>query len=98
MSTLAIRKKLTPPATNVSAFGVNDLLQIVGSYTDAAGHTHGFVDNSGTPVTINELDANGFTVVNGINNGGTLVGFYDTVAGDNCAKFCNGFVAVPSQF
>lgn len=97
-STLAIRNKVSPPATNVSVFGVNDLLQIVGFYTDATGATHGFVDNNGTPVVINEPAANGFTVVNGINNGGELVGFYDTTAGDNCVNTCKGFVAVPSPY
>jgi uncharacterized membrane protein len=97
-NTLSISKKLTPPAVTLSAFGINDLLQVVGSCTDVAGLTHCFVDNNGTPVTINQLDSNGFTVVNGINNGGTLVGFYDTTAGDNCMTTCNGFVAVPSPF
>ena len=94
-STLSIRHELVPPATNVSAFGVNDLLQIVGAYTDSLGHTHGFIDTNGTPTTINEPNAKGFTVVHGINNGGSLVGFYDTVTDHNCSTVCKGFVAVP---
>jgi hypothetical protein len=82
----------------VSATGVNDLLQIVGSFVTSSGATEGFVDNDGTPQVITDPNANGFTVVNGINNGGTLVGFYDPVAGDNCTNTCDGFAAVPAPY
>ncbi len=82
----------------VSALGVNDLLQVVGSFVTSTGAVEGFVDNNGIPQVITDSNAKGFTVVNGINNGGTLVGFYDTVAGDNCVNTCDGFAAVPAPY
>ena len=94
--TLHISKQLDTDM--VSATGVNDLLQVVGSFVTSSGNTEGFVDNDGTAQVITDSDANGFTVVNGINNGGTLVGFYDTVAGDNCTNTCDGFAAVPAPY
>ena len=56
-------------SVNLTASGINDVLQVVGFYTDSTGATHGFVDNNGSPQTINEPGGNGYTVVNGINNG-----------------------------
>jgi hypothetical protein len=82
----------------VAAFGINDVGQVVGDYVDAAGNTHGFVDNNGTPQTIDAPGANGFTIVNGINNGGSIVGFYDPTAGDTCVTTCNGFDGVPVPY
>ena len=80
-------------STQTMALGVNDLLQIVGSYVDSSGSTHGFVENnSGVVTTINDPNGVGTTTVNGINNGGSLVGFYTN--GSNV----DGFLAVPTPY
>jgi Laminin G domain len=58
------------------AQGLNDFGQIVGSYTDAHGVQHGYVDSGGTFITIDDpLGING-TAINGINNSGQVVGYY----------------------
>src|SRR5262249_20172461 len=55
---------------------INDFGQIVGSYADANGATHGFIDNNGIFVTIDDpLGVNG-TVLTGINNTDQIVGYY----------------------
>jgi len=81
---------------NTMAFGLNNKNEVVGSYVDAAGNTHGFVYDwlTNTWTTINDPNANGNTsfgvegtLVNGINDKGQLVGFY--------ADNVNGFIATP---
>jgi hypothetical protein len=75
------------------ALGINDVLQIVGSYVDSSMNLHGFVKNAeGAVTSIDDPNGVGTTTVNGINNGGALVGFY-TVGTVN-----HGFVAVPSPY
>ena len=62
--------------------------QVVGSFTDATGATHGFLfdERSRSYATID--DPNGvkgptaMTVVNGLNDKGQLVGFYLDAAGN----------------
>ncbi|HEV3294857.1 MAG TPA: CHRD domain-containing protein [Streptosporangiaceae bacterium] len=76
-----------PGGSNTQAFGVNFRDQIVGSYTDGSGTSHGFVlSNPMGPkshwTTIDDPHGVGSTVVNGINNAGDLVGFYADSAGD----------------
>ncbi len=81
---------LTGPKGSVSvqALGINNEDQVVGSYTDAAGATHGFLfdEQSKTYATID--DPNGvkgptaMTVLNGINDKGQVVGFYLDKAGN----------------
>jgi hypothetical protein len=69
-------------AVSVQALGLNNEDQVVGSYTDATGATHGFLfdQKSNTYTTID--DKNGvtgptaMTVLNGINDNGQVVGFY----------------------
>jgi hypothetical protein len=67
------------------ASGINDSGVIVGKYVDAAGIEHGFVDNAGVFTTIDDPNAatavdpgpyGGGTAVTGIDNSGTLVGYY----------------------
>jgi probable HAF family extracellular repeat protein len=71
-------------AVSVQALGVNNDDQVVGSYVDAQGNTHGFLfdDKTKAYTTIDDPNANGMTVVNGINNKGQLVGFYLDRAGN----------------
>ncbi len=80
-------------STLTQVFGVNDILQIVGSYVDGAG-MHGFVEShTGVVTTLDDPNGPNGTVVNGINNGGTLVGFYVDGAMEN-----HGLLAVPSVY
>jgi uncharacterized membrane protein len=62
--------------------GINNLGQIVGSYTDAAGF-HGFIRSpTGVFTTIDDPNANpGTTNVNGINNLGMIVGTFNDSSG-----------------
>src|ERR1700722_12860003 len=76
------------------AFGMNNKDQIVGSYVDAKGASHGFVLthplNNAKWVSIDEPDGIGTTVINGVNDLGQLVGFYVDKAGNT-----DGFLATP---
>jgi probable HAF family extracellular repeat protein len=71
-------------AVSVQALGVNNEEQVVGSFVDAAGNTHGFLydDHSKSYTTIDDPNAQGMTVVNGLNDKGQLVGFYLDKAGN----------------
>lgn len=80
-------------SSQTMALGVNDILQIVGSYVDGSGATHGFVDSNTGVTSIDDPNGVGTTTVNGINNGGSLVGFYTDGAGNT-----DGFLAVPSPY
>ncbi|MGD1071557.1 MAG: TIGR03118 family protein [Bryobacteraceae bacterium] len=85
-----------PNGTDTAAFGLNNVGQIVGSYVDANGVTQGFIYAiaSQTWQEISDpkasataaFGANG-TLVNGINDYGSLVGFYSDGAN------VNGFLA-----
>jgi len=79
-----------PGSTFTQALGLNNKGQVVGDYMDQGGLTHGFVWTSAGGFTIIDDPAGiGTTVVNGINDLGTLVGFYGT------APINSGFVAFP---
>lgn len=85
-----------PSATATAAFGLNNVGNVVGIYTDSIG-SHGFVYtvSSKTWQTIDDphaiVDGMQTTVVNGINDKGTLVGFFGTSPIDS------GFVATPEK-
>jgi len=74
---------------STSATGINDKDQIVGTYTDAAGVTHGFlaVGNQFTSVDFPGADV---TICWGINNAGRIVGNYSAGA------LRAGFLATPT--
>jgi uncharacterized membrane protein len=69
-----------PGSANTQAFGINNRDEIVGSYLDAAGKTHGFSVTTPTmhPVfsTIDDPHGIGNTILNGVNDKGQVVGFY----------------------
>ena len=78
-----------PGAAGTKVFGINDQGDAVGSFTDASGRQHGFVDLSGH---ITELDVRGAlsTEILGINNNRTIVGEYTGPGGH-----LHGFEAIP---
>jgi hypothetical protein len=85
-----------PGGSDTQAFGINDKDQIVGSYTDASGTSHGFVVSDPTGphthwTSIDDPNGVGSTVVNGINDAGDLVGFYTDSAGNT-----DGMLATPN--
>jgi len=69
-----------PNSTVTNPFGVNLSDQIVGSYVDSNGLTHGFLLSSPLNhahwLSIDDPNGVGTTTVNGINGKGQLVGFY----------------------
>jgi probable HAF family extracellular repeat protein len=80
-----------PGATETMALGLNDLGQVVGSYTDAMNNVHGFIYANGVFTALNVPGAPD-TVVNGINNFGQIVGFTQQAPNGNTAV---GFVGAP---
>jgi hypothetical protein len=90
-----------PNSTFTQAFGLNNNAQVVGTYTDLSGMIHGFIwtagvgfagplDNTASPSGV------GATIVNGINDGGVIVGFSGVcVSAPMGAATCDGFVAFP---
>jgi hypothetical protein len=75
-----------PGATTTQAFGVNDGDEVVGDYTVGTGSsamTFGFVWAPGFGFeTVNDPQGVGSTTINGVNDRGTLVGFYTDSAGN----------------
>jgi probable HAF family extracellular repeat protein len=55
--------------------GLNDQGQVIGTYNDMAGVAHGFLYSGGLFFTIDPPGSTA-TVLNGINNAGTIVGFF----------------------
>jgi uncharacterized membrane protein len=83
------------PSTHVGdidARGINDLDQIVGSYTDKDGRTHGYIfdSNSGTYTTLDDPFGAGGTFASGINERGWVVGSYRDA--DNLSGHFHGFL------
>jgi hypothetical protein len=79
-------------ATQAMSLTWND--DIVGSYLDASGNTHGFVLSqlltSQQWESVDEDDAVGTTVITGVNNHHAIVGYYIAADGSN-----NGFRGIP---
>jgi hypothetical protein len=75
-----------PGASATQAFGLNDGDEVVGSYTVGTGSTattDGFVWAPGFGFqTVNDPNGIGSTLINGVNNRGTLVGFYTDASGN----------------
>jgi probable HAF family extracellular repeat protein len=75
-------------STTTQAFGINDTGTVVGTWTGTNGSPRGFVWQAGKAYALSH--GNNHTIVNGINNGGSIVGFYLKGAVNV------GFLAVPS--
>jgi hypothetical protein len=75
-----------PGAAMTQAFGVNDGDEVVGAYTVGTGSnamSYGFIWAPGFGFeTVNDPHGVGSTVINGVNDRGTLVGFYTDAAGN----------------
>ena len=86
-----------PGATATQAFGLNNQGQVVGSYTDHAGLIHGFIWTNGKfDGPVDDPSGSGATMINGINDGTVIVGFYGAcVTAPVGATSCNGFVGTP---
>jgi len=61
--------------SGTEAFGINDVGQIVGQYSDLGG-THGFLLSGGIYTTLDDPLGTHGTVATGINNAGQIVGTY----------------------
>ena len=71
-------------ATFTATVGINAAGQIVGTYTDAAGIFHGFLDSGGVFTTIDDANAGPGSLgsqARGINASGQIVGFSQDAAG-----------------
>jgi len=86
-----------PGATATQAFGLNNQGQVVGSYTDSAAMTHGFIWTNGHfQGPVDDPSGVGATIINGINDGAVIVGFYGMcVSAPVGATTCDGFVGTP---
>jgi hypothetical protein len=59
------------------AFGINDIGEVVGNYVNKNDHhQHGFLRSSKGDFTTFDLPNSAFTMGEGINNAGTIVGYY----------------------
>jgi len=73
------------------AFGVNDHNEVVGATTNTSGATYGFTwTPAGGFQTVSDPKGVGSTVINGVNDAGDLVGFYNSSNGNT-----NGMLAIP---
>ncbi len=71
-----------PGALSTQAFGINDQRQVVGSYGDSAGVTHGFLYSySGSSYITLDFPGSTSTTATGINNSGQIVGWFQDSAG-----------------
>ena len=80
----------TQGVTVTQALGVNDAGEVVGSFNDANGTTHGFTYQNGGFQSIDVPGATS-TTVNGVNNAGQIVGFYVAANGNTI-----GFTGIPN--
>jgi len=85
-----------PGATSTMFFGLNNVSQAVGTYTDTFGAVHGFVYNI-TAKSFQKVDdpsgGVGATIINGINDKGAIVGFFGTCTTGGTT--CDGFLGTP---
>jgi hypothetical protein len=75
-----------PGASSTQAFGLNNGDEVVGSYMLGTGNsatTHGFVWSPGLGFgNVDDPNGIGATTINGVNDRGTLVGFYTDSTGN----------------
>src|SRR5580692_2538807 len=69
-----------PGSVATEAHGINAFGQIVGTWTDSGGNTHGFLFSAGTYTSL-DYPGSIDTVPWGINNAGDIVGYHDNNVG-----------------
>ena len=84
-----------PGATSTSVNDGNDSGQVVGSYVDAAGNTHGFFFDGCSYITIDAPNS-ALTTCLGINNHDDIVGYYLPESGPIRCSFLATPVPLPS--
>jgi hypothetical protein len=84
-----------PGATSTMFFGLNNVGQAVGTYTEA-GAVHGFVYNikAGTFQQVDDPSGVNATIINGINDKGAIVGFFGSCTTGGTT--CDGFLGTPA--
>src|SRR5438034_1110321 len=75
--------------SGTEAWGINDVGQIVGQYSNAGG-THGFLLINGTYTTLDDPLATNGTIAYGINDMGQIVGTYDNATGTHAFLYSGG--------
>jgi hypothetical protein len=85
-----------PGATATTFFGLNNVGQAVGTYTDTANAVHGFVYNikAGSFQKVDDPSGVGATIINGINDKGYIVGFFGSCTTGGAT--CDGFLGTPT--
>jgi len=81
--------------TGTQILGLNNNGQFVGFYLDAVGNSHGFVDSSGVFQTVDNPLGVGTTTINGINDLGQVVGFFN---GDVTQGFIGTAIPEPATW
>jgi len=83
-----------PGATTTELLGLNDHGEAVGEAV-VDGITHGLIydTKTGAFTMLDDPNASGFTLFNGLNDKGDIVGFYQDAAGNT-----DGLLATPSQW
>ena len=80
-----------PSATNGTyAFGINDLGQIVGYYTDLSNYVHSFLYSGGIYTTIDDPSATNGTYADSINASGQITGGYRDDSGGHGFLYSGG--------
>lgn len=84
-----------PNSNDTQVYGINFQLQVVGSYVDGSGATHGFILTNPTSTSnkywqsVDEPNAAGTTVITSMNDHHTISGWYVDSSGNT-----NGFVGI----
>jgi hypothetical protein len=85
-----------PGALNTQVWGLSNSSTIVGDYTYYnGGPTYGFIYKNGIFHTIVEPKSTGLTVIQGINDQGTIVGYYGSASGAYSSAFVGTFIPEP---
>jgi probable HAF family extracellular repeat protein len=94
---VSIKLLTIPGAARMTANDINDRGQVVGQFTDAGGHAHGFVYEG---ESVAQLDYPGSTATEilGINNLGQMVGMFTTAAATSGFLYDRGTFSPPLSY
>ncbi len=82
---------------STQANGINDYAVVAGTYLDAAGNSHGFLEGYGCYLT-GDIPGATATIPTGINNNGQTVGYYQTGYDSNGNALYHGFVVTGASY